>query len=136
MTIMLIALVLSGVPQGDVKPPKPSENTTAVRGCVKGHSLKTTQSDILGLGTATYKLHLSKSPAKALREHDGHEEEFTGVVEQDVSGRSMGGEKATAIGKTKITVGAREERNTGERSDPELKVESFRHISATCDAPG
>ena len=34
--------------------------------------------------------------------------------------------------RTKITVGASEERNTGAPADPELEVTSFRHVASTC----
>jgi hypothetical protein len=117
--------------QGD-RPPKPRDKSeTVIQGCLQGKTLKATKSDTSGPQTRTFRLRLPKSLATALKEHEGHEEELTGVLSD--TERTMGGSKTKTVGsRTKITVGASEERNTGAPADPELEVTSFRHVASTC----
>jgi hypothetical protein len=73
-------------------------------------------------------------PETALREHEGHEEEITGVLRH--TARSMGGTKSKVMngGKTRVTVGAAEERNTGpDEGPPLIDVSSFRHLADLCE---
>jgi hypothetical protein len=142
-----LALVIGalGARQGD-RPPKPRDvsdmtarkpdttakkSETAIQGCLQGKTLKATKGDTSGSATRTFRLRLSKSLSTALKEHEGHEEEITGVLSD--TERTMGGSKSKMVGsRTKITVGASEERNTGAPEDPELQVISFRHVAPTC----
>jgi hypothetical protein len=132
-TTIALALMIgaSGGVQGD-RPPKPREKSeTVIQGCLLGKTLKTKKVDTSGSQTRTFRLRLPKSLAAALKEHEGHEEELTGVLSD--TERTMGGSKSKMVGsKTKITVGASEERNTGAPDDPELEVISFRHVASTC----
>jgi len=133
--VMAIAFVVGvfGEPQVD-RPPKPSEKPeTVIQGCLHGKSLKARKVDTSGAQTRSFRLRIPKSLAAALKEHEGHEEELTGVLAD--TERSMGGSKSKMVGsRTKITVGASEERNTGTPEDPQLDVISFRHVASTCGA--
>jgi hypothetical protein len=125
-----VAIVAQG--QRDVRPAPSKKDPVTVRGCLHGSSLKITDAMAVDIWSGTIRLKLSKALAKALREHEGHEEELTGVMHD--TPRTMGGTKSTPVGKkTKITYGAREERNTSEEV-PQLEVSSFRHVNPTCGA--
>jgi hypothetical protein len=129
---LTFAVILS--PQSDVVKKSRDSDPVTIRGCLQGKTLKVTRSDEpLGPETKSFSLHLSKALATALREHEGHEEEITGVLRH--TARSMGGTKSKVMngGRTKVTVGAAEERNTGpDEGPPLIEVNSFRHIADLC----
>jgi len=129
-SLLLLASV-AAVIQVDRRPPGPDRPTTVVEGCLHGRTLKATRVDTTGVQTHTFRLRIPKSLAAALKEHEGHKEELTGILSD--TERTMGGGRTKAVGRrTKITVGAREERNTGLKEDPQLEVVSFRHVATTC----
>jgi hypothetical protein len=128
--ILVASIAIFAQGQGDVRPAPSKKDPVTVRGCLHGTSLKLTDPIPLDVWSGTIRLKLSKALAKALGEHDGHEEELTGVMHD--TPRAMGGTKSTPVGKkTKITYGAREERNTSQEV-PELEVSSFRHVNPSC----
>jgi hypothetical protein len=136
MTILLaLTLPLISPPQSDVVKNSRDSDPITLRGCLHGKTLKVTRSDDpLGPETKTFSLHLSKALATALREHEGHEEEITGVLRH--TARAMGGTKSKVMngGKTKVTVGATEERNTGpDEGPPQIDVTGFRHMADLCE---
>lgn len=135
-TLLALTLALVTSPQSDVVKKDPKSDPITLRGCIHGKTLKVTRSDNpLGPETRSFHLHLSKALANALREHEGHEEEITGVLQP--TSRAMGGTKSKVVngGKTRISVGAAEERNTGpDDGPPQIDVSSFRHIAALCGA--
>ena len=102
-----------------------------VSGCLHGKTLKTTRSNTSGVSVTTFRLRGPKQLMNALREYEGQEVEVSGTLKDD-KGR-MGATRTKALGgRTKITVGVREERNTEQSEDPELAVQSFRPLSPRC----
>jgi hypothetical protein len=133
-TLIAVVSVLSLSLQGDVRQPSSDKPPIVVEGCVQGRTLKVTRAETSGVERQTYRLKLSKALARALKEHENHEEEITGVVSD--TARAMGGTRSKTVGsKTTITVGARETRNTGALEDPQLEVSAFRHLNPTCGSP-
>jgi hypothetical protein len=133
-TLLALTLALMSPSQRDVVKKDRDSEAITLQGCLHGKALKVTRSDDpLGPETRTFRLHLSKALANALREHEGHEEEITGMLQP--TSRAMGGTKSKVVngGKTRISVGAAEERNTGpDDGPPQIDVSSFRHIAALC----
>jgi len=132
--LLELTFALISSPQSDVVNKSRDSDPITLRGCLHGKTLKVTRSDYpLGPEIKTFSLHLSKTLATALREHEGHEEEVTGVLHH--TARSMGGTKSKVMngGKTKVTVGATEERNTGpDEGPPLIDVSTVRHIAELC----
>ena len=132
--LLALTFAVTSSPQSDVVKKSRDSDPITLRGCLHGKTLKVTRSDDpLGPETKSFSLHLSKALATALREHEGHEEEITGVLRN--TARSMGGTKSKVMngGRTKVTVGAAEERNTGpDEGPPLIDVSSFRHIADLC----
>src|SRR6476646_11841570 len=132
--LLALTFALISSPQSDVVKKSRDSDPISLRGCLHGKTLKVTRSDDpLGPETKSFSLHLSKALATALREHEGHEEEITGVLRH--TARSMGGTKSKVMngGRTKVTVGAAEERNSGsDEGPPVMDVSSFRHITDLC----
>jgi hypothetical protein len=132
--LLALTFALISSPQSDVVNKSRDSDPITLRGCLHGKTLKVTRSDDpLGPEIKTFSLHLSKTLVTALREHEGHEEEVTGVLHH--TARSMGGTKSKVMngGKTKVTVGATEERNTGpDEGPPLIDVSTVRHIADLC----
>lgn len=117
-------------PQTD-KRPGAGEAPAVVVGCVHGSELKLTKPAVSGAYSDTVRLRGAKKVMKALREHEGHEEELTGRLAEPQT--KMGGGRSKTLGKrTKITVGAHEDRNPDVPEAPQLDVMSFRHIASAC----
>jgi hypothetical protein len=127
--LLLVVLALQGDPR-----PKDNRPVVIIRGCLEGSKLKVTSADTEGVTTRIYRLKIPKSLSGALKEHRGHEEELTGLLTD--SSRRMGGGKTAKIGsRTKVSVGASEERTGGARPAtdiPQLEVESFMHVASVC----
>ena len=120
--------------QIDRTPARSDEVAITVRGCVQGASLKVTTADTEGVRTAIYRLKMSKEIKNALKEHEGHEEEVSGVLLGKP--RGMGGTKTTPIGeRAKIFVGADEHRAGEPPSPPEIEVDSVEHVASACRSP-
>ena len=129
--LLLVLSTVVGAAQANRPPTGPDKPTTVIEGCLNGRTLEATNVDTTGVQRHTYRLKIPKSLASALKEHEGHKEEITGILSD--TDRTMGGGRTKAVGKrTKITIGAREERNTGPKEEPQLEVLSFRHVSASC----
>ena len=117
-------------PQTD-KRPDASEAPAVVVGCVHGSELKLTKPGVSDTYSDSVRLRGAKKVMKALREHEGHEEELTGRLTEPKT--KMGGGRSKSLGKrTKITVGAHEDRNPDVQESPLLDVMSFRHIDSAC----
>jgi len=113
------------------KRPHADKATTLVTGCVHGGELKLTKPDPSGAYSDTLRIRGAKKVMKALREHDGHEEELTGTLTEP-SGK-MGGGRSKSVGtRTKVMVGAQEDRSVDAPEVPQLDVLSFRHINSAC----
>lgn len=105
--------------------------TVVVRGCLHGSTLKAVRADTQLSRVDTYRLKIPKSLSAALKEHQGHEEELSGVL--TASRTRMGGSKTKQVGsRTKITIGADDERIGGEPDTPELAVQTFTHVAPAC----
>ena len=129
--LMLALSIVVAAAQTNGRPPGPDKPATVVEGCLSGRTLEATNVDTTGVQRRTYRLKIPKSLASALKEHEGHKMKITGILSD--TDRTMGGGRTKAVGKrTKITIGAREERNTGPKEDPQLEVLSFDHVSASC----
>ena len=127
-----IFLLFAATFQAQVQPaPVQKPEPFVVSGCLHGPTLKTTRSNTSGVSVTTFRLRGPKQLMKALREYEGQEVEINGTL-KDSKGR-MGAARTKALGgRTKITVGIREDRNTEQPEDPELTVQSFRRLSPHC----
>jgi FAD:protein FMN transferase len=124
------AAVAANAPQADA-PSRADPGSSVVVGCVHGRELKLTRPGPFGTYSDTVLLRGSKQLMKALREHEGHEEELTGRLTEPKE--KAGGTKSKTLGnRTKITVGAHEDRTPETPADPQLNVLSFRHINGAC----
>jgi hypothetical protein len=129
--LLVSSFVVAAMVHVDRRLTGPDKPTTVVQGCLQGRTLKATNVDTSGVQTHTFRLRIPKGLAAALKEHEGHKEELTGVLSD--SERTMGGGRTKAVdSRTKVTIGAREERNTGRKEDPQLEVVSFRHLATSC----
>ena len=130
MTLAVLLLIAFSA-QVDTRP-KDDRPVVVVRGCLHGTTLKVTKADTSGVYVDTYKLKLSKALSAAFKEHRDHEEELTGLLTP--SANKMGGSKTKTVGgRTRITIGAAEERSSATVADiPQLEVQSFRHIAPVC----
>jgi hypothetical protein len=130
VAIMALLSMVQSPPQTD-KRPDAAEAPAVVLGCVHGSELKLTKPGVSGTYSDTVRLRGAKKVMKALREHEGHEEELTGKLAEPKT--KMGGGRSKTLGKrTKITVGAHEDRNPDVPEFPVLDVMSFRHIASAC----
>ena len=136
MATILALLLLIGplLPEGGAqrdKRPNSEKPATVLVGCVHRSELKLTKPHPSGPYSDAVRLRGPKKIMKALREHDGHEEELTGTLTEPAG--KMGGGKSKSIGKrTKITVGAHEDRAPDMPEEPQLTVLSFRHVNSAC----
>ena len=140
------ALVAQGpiVPPPKSPPKKPTmtneEFAIVVKGCVRGKRLKiepeTQNLTVRFLDASEFVLEGSKELMRRLeREHDGHEDEITGVAIVPAQEKSDDGHPQTKqVGKTRITVsGGSSVNHTGKEFKPvRLKVESLTHLSDKC----
>lgn len=98
-----------------------------VTGCVTGSStLEDLESGRI------YRLKGAKGLLKQLaKEHSGHIQEVTGELQSSLR---MGGTKIGQVGRTRITIGGAESRNTGAPTElhPVLSLRSFEHTARPC----
>lgn len=112
--------------------PEDKRPVVVVRGCLQGSELKPA-ADTDRVQVERYRLKIPKSLRSALKEHEGHEEELTGVLTR--SSTRMGGSNTKRIGdRTKITVGTSEDRiGSDQAGTPQLEVRSFAHVAPVCE---
>lgn len=131
-SLLIIPLIVAGASgSGQVQSEIQKPHDIVVTGCLDGRTLKTTRADNFGTSADTFRLRGSRQVMKALREYQGHELQITGTL-KDREGR-MGATRTKALSRrTKLSLGVREDRNTQQPEDPELTVESFKVVSASC----
>ena len=152
--LLLFVAVLAAPPhmaaQGPIVPPpkSPPQKPTlreeqfpiVVSGCVRGKRLKIDHSSlnlsVQFLNASEFVLEGAKELMRRIeREHEGHEDEITGIAIVPPQEKSEDGHtQTTTIGKTRITGTAGSPANrTGEGFRPvRLKVESLAHLSDKC----
>jgi len=127
----LLVRVVAAAPRQDTARDKHDRPTIVVSGCVHGSTLVVLRGDAVGTDAGTLILHGAKATMRALKEHNGHEEEITGAYRQTDS--RVGSVKTKDVGKNaRIMVGAGEERSTLVPDPPALDVLSVRHLNTTC----
>ena len=118
------ALAQSG-PESRAKPPAKGA-AVVVSGCIRDSTIEE---------TATGRVFRLTGDRKALRElmkaHDGHVDDVSGVLK---SGLLQTTERSKRIGKTGISIGAAESRNTPAEGFPILSIKSFEHTGGMCKA--
>lgn len=125
----IFALHSGGTPQDRPEPkPKVPEkgDMIVVKGCLAGSMLEDSE------GGRTYRLKGDKSVMQLLtKEHKGHMDEVTGELKSSL--RAAGG-RSKQVGRTKISIGVAETRNTGGADEyyPVLEVKSFKHLLGVC----
>jgi len=134
-TTIIAGVLLSVLSVQSPAPEKPEQKTRIpekgdiliVRGCVAGSSML----EDLESGRI-YRMKGAKALLKQLtKEHAGHIQEVTGELQSSLR---MGNTKIAQVGRTRITIGAAETRNTGAPSElhPVLSVRSFEHTAVPC----
>ncbi|HEY3043414.1 MAG TPA: hypothetical protein VGJ39_05295 [Vicinamibacterales bacterium] len=148
-SILFLAIVSPLTAQGPFPPPKTPPAKSAVRdsqspvvvtGCLSGSRLKIDRTvsnpTVDSLGASEFVMEGPKELLQQIRrEHDGHQDEITGIAIVPASRTDEGKTETKQLGKkTRITVGART--TVGERLDGprpvRLKVASLRHIDDKC----
>ena len=114
-------------------------------GCLRGSRLKidrtAANAAVDSLGASEFVMEGAKELLQQLRrEHDGHQDEITGVAILPPSQTGQRDTETTPLGKkTRITIGARSP-GGDERLDRfrpvRLKVQSLRHIDDQCSIGG
>ena len=125
---VLLSLFLAQPPPDQNKTKIPEKgDIIVVKGCIAGSStLEDLESGRI------YRLKGAKALLKQLtKEHAGHVEEVTGELQSSLR---MGNTKIAQVGRTRITIGAAEGRNTGAPTElnPVLSVRSFEHTAISC----
>jgi hypothetical protein len=122
---------------------KDSEYPVVVAGCLRGTRLKldrtAANAAVDSLGASEFVMEGAKELLQQIRrEHDGHQDEITGIAivpaadtdEKDTATKPLGK-------KTRITVGTRSGGGAGAEGfrPVRLKVQSLRHIDDKCSLP-
>src|SRR4029079_17368975 len=119
---------------------KDSQYPVVVRGCLRGTRLKidrtASNAAVDSLGASEFVMEGPKELLQQMRrDHDGHQDEITGIAIVPASRADDKDTETTQVGKkTRITVGARsgsDDRANGFRP-VRLKVQSLRHIDDKC----
>lgn len=124
--LLSVLLVQSPPEQKKTKIPEKGD-IIVVKGCIAGSSML----EDLESGRI-YRLKGAKALLKQLtKEHAGHMEEVTGELQSSLR---MGNTRIAQVGRTRITIGASETRNTGAPTElnPVLSVRSFEHTAVPC----
>ena len=155
LTVVVFAAVVAQLAaQGPIVPPPktPPSNTTfrdtevslTVGGCIRGTTLRPDRSlykvELDFVGASQFDLQGPKELLRnLLRDHDGHEEEITGIAIIPGS-RTVDGEiKSKELGKgTRITAsaGSAGGQATEGFRPVRLKVQRARHVNDKCRIPG
>jgi hypothetical protein len=121
-----------------------SQHPVVVTGCLRGSRLKLdrTMSNVVAdsLGASEFVMEGPKELLQQIRrEHDGHQDEISGIAILPASQIDERNTETKQVGKkTRITVGARsgsDQRAEGFRP-VRLKVQSLRHIDDKCSIAG
>jgi hypothetical protein len=120
-----------------------TERPITVDGCIRGTRLKIDSSaaslTVRLLGATEFTLEGPKELLRQLqREHDGHEDEISGIAVIPASRENDGEIQTKEIGeKTRVTAGTRDAtQNERSKFNPmRLKVTSMRHLSDKCGIP-
>jgi hypothetical protein len=148
-SIVFLGIVSQLGAQGSFPQPKtpPTKSTlrdsqfpVVVQGCLRGSRLKidrtASNAAVDSLGASEFVMEGAKELLQQMRrEHDGHQDEITGIAILPASRTGDTNTESKQIGKkTRITVGARS--GTDERADGfrpvRLKVLSLKHIDDKC----
>ena len=154
-SIVFVGMVSQLTAQGPFPAPKTPPTKSAVRdsqhavvveGCLRGSRLKIdrTRSNVVAdwLGASEFVLEGPKELLQQIRrEHDGHQDELTGLAILPASRTENSDTETKQLGtKTRITVSARSGRDERDRAEGfrpvRLKVESLRHIDDKCSIAG
>ena len=148
-SLIFLGIVSQPTAQGPFPLPKTPPAKSVVRdsqfpvvvvGCLRGTRLKidrtASNAVVDSLGASEFVMEGSKELLQQIRrEHDGHQDEITGIAIIPASQTDERNTETKQLGKkTRITVGARaggDERAGGSRP-VRLKVQSLRHIDDKC----
>jgi hypothetical protein len=152
-SIVFLGIVSQPAAQGPFPPPqtppaksalRDSQYPVVVAGCLRGSRLKidrtASNAVVDSLGASEFVLEGPKELLQQMRrEHDGHQDEITGIAILPASRTDDRNTETKQLGeKTRITVGARSGRD--ERADGfrpvRLKVQSLRHLDDKCSIAG
>jgi hypothetical protein len=152
-SIVCLGIASQLTAQGPFPPPHTPPTKSAVRdsqfpvvvqGCLRGSRLKidrtASNAAVDSLAASEFVMEGPKELLQQMRrEHDGHQDEITGIAILPASRTDDSNTETKQIGKkTRITVGARSGRD--ERTDGfrpvRLKVLSLRHIDDKCSIAG
>ena len=152
-SIVLVGIVSQLTTQGPRLPPpktpptksvvRDSQYPVVVAGCLLGSRLKidrtVSNAVVDSLDASEFVLEGPKELLLQMRrEHDGHQDEITGIAILPASRTDEGRTETKQLGKkTRITVGTRT--TVGERAQPRpvrLKVTSLRHLADKCSIAG
>jgi len=151
--IVFLGLVSQLTAQGPVFPPpktppmksvvRDSQHPVVVEGCLRGSRLKIdrTKSNVIAdsLGASEFVMEGPKELLQQIRrEHDGHQDEITGIAILPASPTESDTQTTQLGAKTRVTVGARSGRDARAAgfSPVRLKVEALKHIDDKCSIPG
>ena len=153
-SLVSMGIVWQLAAQGPLLPPpktpptksavRDSQHSVVVEGCLRGSRLKIdrTVSNVTvdSLGASEFVMEGPKELLQQIRrQHDGHQDEITGIAIVPASRTGDTEIETKQLGKkTRITVGSRsgqDERLEGFRP-LRLKVASLRHLADKCSIPG
>jgi hypothetical protein len=106
---LVAGVVASQVPPSTTQAPKPKDPTIQVRGCLHGKTVTLTENPGFDLQDRTLDLTADRRLMRALKEHNGHLEEFVGVIKRTNQ------ETARAV-----------------KDRPVLELRAFSHVATKC----
>jgi hypothetical protein len=110
---------------------KHKDSSVQVRGCLHGSELIVSEDPGFALPGRTLELHANRRLMKSLREHNGHQEEISGVLK--TSGHQAVAMKEKRGDKTRVYIGASTLRSgpTDQlAAGPVLEVREVTHLAA------
>ena len=152
-SIVFVGIVSQLIAQGPPLPPikapptksaiRDSQYPLVVAGCLRGSRLKIDRTVLNAVADSLDASEFVLEGPKELllqmrREHDGHQDEITGIAILPAARTDDGRTETRQLGKkTRITVGTRA--TVGERAQPRpvrLKVTSLKHLADKCSIAG
>jgi len=122
-------------PQSAQQAPKSKDVLVHVRGCIDGTMLKVTDAQDFQFASNDVSLTGGRAMMRSLKEHNGHEDEITGVLKARGPDDLVGiKEKRSADGKTHVWVGASGHQDRGSAVAPmdTLDVRGVKHLGPRC----